>query len=106
MDSAAADRKAHAMPRLDRALAPLRFLDSEYLDRPQGWGICAVCGEDCANEADYNAETGISRHRRCEPVQADADMAIRHANLVYAAIHQAVMGTAGPMPAKNSVTRK
>lgn len=35
-------------------------------DRPFGWGICAQCGEDCDDEADYNPLTRESLHPACE----------------------------------------
>ena len=35
-------------------------------ERPDGWGICCICGEDCADESDYNAQTRTSTHRACE----------------------------------------
>lgn len=37
-----------------------------YDDRPDGWGICCVCGKDCDDESDYNAVTRTSTHRACE----------------------------------------
>jgi hypothetical protein len=35
-------------------------------ERPQGWGICARCGEDCDDEADYDPQRRISVHAVCE----------------------------------------
>lgn len=29
-------------------------------DRPWGWGICASCGEDCDDEADYDETLRVS----------------------------------------------
>jgi formylmethanofuran dehydrogenase subunit B len=31
-----------------------------HLDRPYGWGICASCGQDCDDEADYDETTHVS----------------------------------------------
>ena len=33
-------------------------------DRPVGWGVCVVCGEDC-EEQDYNEQMCTSTHRDC-----------------------------------------
>ena len=38
------------------------FIDDQ--DRPFGWGICSVCGED-ADEDDYNEATRQSICTRC-----------------------------------------
>lgn len=46
-------------------------------DRPDGWGICCVCGYDCEDESDYNAVTRTSTHRACEdrePQQAEPEL--------------------------------
>lgn len=42
-------------------------------ERPMGWSVCAICGEDCDDESDYSAVTRTSTHRACEDREPPPD---------------------------------
>lgn len=49
----------------DHELDPDSNPDATGDSRPLGWGVCAICGEDC-EEADYYAAIRKSICVRCE----------------------------------------